>query len=298
MRFRRTKTITPLHRQRGVVFALGLVMVVAAFAVLMVGFSNNLVQKANGAFETEKDLYVKRVMRDVDDWYQLNYARLVDGSFNPTEDDLRKSAINERAFGVRIAISNIIGLPPNCPQSNVGAGRCVPYRNIAIWVPQTSGGDTTTFNPNTGVLTPDPEAYSQVYPGRQYAMRQAVSTVQLLDQIGSQIQAYYSTLLSRSTSVNLGRNYFRAQVCNDRDYFEVACYDTYMKNTDVAADQGRLSSMVGLDEKRFVTVYGTDVEVSNLQDSSAADSDPPFFMSLRARTPWGAFFSLVVAQPA
>ena len=296
----RTKTLTPLRKQRGAVFALGLVMVAAAFAVLMTGFLNNIVQASNGAFETEKASYVRRVAKDVDNWYQLNYARLVDGSFNPNEAALLREAINERQFGVRLQISNIIGAPPNCPNSNIGVGRCVPYRNIAIWVPKTSGGDTTTFNPTTGALTPDPDAYSVNYAGRDYAMKLATSTVRQMDRLGALLQGYYSTVSERSPTADFGRNYFRAIDCNARDFFEIACYDNYAKNSSVPADQGRISALIGIDEAQFITVYGTDVEVSNLEDSRTADLGglPPYSMALRARTPWGAFFRLTVAQPA
>lgn len=297
--FFKVKTHTPLSRQRGAVFALGLVMVVAAFAVLMVGFSSNLVQSKNGAIETEKRLYIQRVTKDIDAWYQINYARLVEGGFNPDEATLLREALTERQFGVRIQLSNILAAPPNCPNSNLGSGRCVPYRNIAAWVPKTSGGDTTSFNASTGVLTLDPAAYGVSYPGRDYAMRLAVSTVRQMDRIGGLLQGYFATVSERSPTADFSRNYFRARDCGSREFFEFACYDTYSAIDSVAATDGRISSLLGLDERQFVNVYGQPIEVSNLEDSNTSEGGglPPYTMALRSRTPWGEFLKLTVAQP-
>jgi type II secretory pathway pseudopilin PulG len=223
--------------------------------------------------EPSRSRYLADAQARLGRWYQQNAATLDDGvSVLPATDAIFAQAGVAQRFNVQMGVT----------QSVVVNG--VGSRQIVVWLPDASGN--ATFDVMTGALTPTPQ-HSVRIRGHDVQQRLVVITQERLGKAASTITSWAASA-ERSQPALAGTNLMRRSVCA-ASAMALPCWDAY-----VPVDWVPILGFAGPEEIRK-DAWGRDIEVSNLLDSSSVT--PPYSLSLRAVTPWGAPLRLSALQP-
>ncbi len=274
------------QRQHGGATLMGVALIAAIALTLSLGWSHRVAQQGQNRQDHDRQQYLNDAHEALLSWYQGQAAVIDARSDALSELELLNAIAPLRRWPLRAASSVRLGLP--C--QNQGAPSCVAWHVFTVWLPPVDVADTTSFNAQTGVLSPGPQVLWKTVTGRNVQVRMSNQTLADMDRLGLQLQQYFHTRTLLDRGFDRHRNYFRPEDCNAPQLGDLPCFDVY---TPLGA--ANLGPLLGLEGYVVRNAWGGSVDVSTLKDASA--SIPPYTLMLQTLTPWGNPLQMTVVQP-
>jgi type II secretory pathway pseudopilin PulG len=263
-----------MNRQRGSAFIL-FVVVLAVIGVSMILGATTLQADtvANHVAEQRQD-YLHRSTQQIERWYQSHLAIVDLNDDPPAIASILSEAGFASQFGAKVAVSQ--------RQFNGDTA----YRVFVVWIPNAMP-DTSAFNNATGQFTPAPGVQYALLNGLSLQSAAMSATRNTINAAAISLENYF-TARTELNGKDVSVNQFRPDTACSGTVAGFPCIDTY---TDASAIDW---SMTGIDPVRLVDAWGNPLEVSNLLDSQT--TNPPYSMSIRAKTPFGTFITMSAIQ--
>lgn len=276
---------TSRTRQAGFTFPLFVIAIGSLAFAIFVGYGMVASKKITNAYRFSQQGYLDDCRKRIGQWYAANLKLEATPGWTLDSEKLLELAGIQRSYALVAIVS---------PALNDGT---VQYHKFALISPDTkatsAGGAQYGAYDANGVLSVKPGFRYVEFDGKDAQYVAMAATNKSLERLANLLEQYTASKVSLKADADGATNLFLpVGGCGHLAAGEFPCTNGDMTAAEFIAFKSVLGSGAALTTQ---SAWGTDIFVNNNVDANS--SEPPYTMTVSAKTPWNTTLAVKAVQP-